>query len=843
MSVASATSPSPPPTRDVLRIVLFGMPAAGKTSLLGALGQAAQLQEHLLHGRLVDSSNGLAELQHRLYDDLPRRTAEEVVPYPVVFQPFSQEPSGAPEHEKLAGMLVDCDGRVANDLLLHGGDLDDRDSEGTLAHEILAADTLVLVIDASASPTDLDAAFEEFGRFLRLLEHGRGERSDVGGLPAFLVLTKCDLLAKPGDSLAEWIDQIEERKRAVGTRFRAFLDRQSKTDAPLHFGRIDLHLWATAVKRPALAGAPARPREPYGVAELFRQCLETAQIFRRRRWRSRRRLLWTTASIMTVVLLMSALTGALLLGRQPARQSQLSAEIEAYRLRDGRAAEIRLAGPKARLQKKINELAAFEYDAGFPDLPVNDQNYVRDRLQELRAYTAFSEKVRKTRPIADARTDQDLHDIEQRLHDAEVPSAFARDWTRTEAVQERDGKIRDLAAMRRAVDKVEDWYRTRQREGNRLWLFDGRKTSGANTPISWTSWLTDVASLIQDGQKPPFPTDDKVPGAGGVTDAAVLGFDRVAEARTQWEEVRHNLERVRDVSLALGVATDASRPAPLQIPSPPRFTVADAARRSEELRQAYPQFQKEFTLRGLPEAILGEVRAAARESYDHAIAAGREVVLQHLRDAAPGSDETPARWRALAGWLEHPSDLESWRVLVLVLSRLQEPTPEEPVPALAAFIQESQFKLEIERWTLELPDDLKLRPAGEVLIYHAATNPDGPALKLAPAGESQRDAQRHVSSYVFRAIGPSSLTYRPGESFAAALAMKDAENRDWVLSWVVGRSAVYQFEHVLREPLLHRKDQSLQDGKPEKEVIVTIAPATGVPRIPDLVPIVRLSDR
>jgi len=37
--------------RTALRIVLFGMPDAGKSSLLGALLQAGQTQEHLLDGR------------------------------------------------------------------------------------------------------------------------------------------------------------------------------------------------------------------------------------------------------------------------------------------------------------------------------------------------------------------------------------------------------------------------------------------------------------------------------------------------------------------------------------------------------------------------------------------------------------------------------------------------------------------------------------------------------------------------------------------------------------------------------------------------------------------------
>src|SRR5438105_3571958 len=76
------------PGGDALRLVLFGMPDAGKSSLLGALAEAAQTQEHLLNGHLTDPTKGLAELERRLYEDQPRETLEEVAPYPVVFEPF-----------------------------------------------------------------------------------------------------------------------------------------------------------------------------------------------------------------------------------------------------------------------------------------------------------------------------------------------------------------------------------------------------------------------------------------------------------------------------------------------------------------------------------------------------------------------------------------------------------------------------------------------------------------------------------------------------------------------------------------------------------------------------------
>src|SRR5438067_3218060 len=95
----SPTAPPPTVGRDALNIVLFGMPAAGKSSLLGALAQAAQAQEHLLNGRLTDLSHGLDELRRRVYDESPRRTAEEVVPYPVDFEPFSADGHTTPTNQ------------------------------------------------------------------------------------------------------------------------------------------------------------------------------------------------------------------------------------------------------------------------------------------------------------------------------------------------------------------------------------------------------------------------------------------------------------------------------------------------------------------------------------------------------------------------------------------------------------------------------------------------------------------------------------------------------------------------------------------------------------------------
>ena len=121
----SALSPSLPPPSPVdpaaLRLVLFGMPDAGKSSLLGALAQAAETQARALHGHLNDPAHGLDELRKKLYEDRQTETQQEIVPYSVRFSPYGQ-PS-------MPAVLYDCDGRAANELLTQKRSMENR--EGT----------------------------------------------------------------------------------------------------------------------------------------------------------------------------------------------------------------------------------------------------------------------------------------------------------------------------------------------------------------------------------------------------------------------------------------------------------------------------------------------------------------------------------------------------------------------------------------------------------------------------------------------------------------------------------------------------------------------------------------
>jgi GTPase SAR1 family protein len=382
MSQASPSAVSVLPRR-AYRIVLFGMPQAGKSSLLGALAQAAQTQENQLNAKLTDKAHGLTELQRRLYEDRPRETLEEVVPFVITLEPFTPE---APATEAI---LFDCDGRIANELLARKDALSGDLAKRALAQAILNADALLLTVDVSAEPAELKMAFAQFTRFLRTLERSRGQRTEIGGLPVYLVLTKCDLLAEATDSAAQWMDRIEERKREVYQRFQEFLAQQAAREQ-MAFGTIDLLVWATAVKRPALTDAPARPREPYGVAELFRQCLDSARAFRERRRQAGHRLLWVAGILAVAVSFMVLLALFFLSTRQESELVRFERDLQAFRASHSDGTAERLQEP---LDKSIRDLKAFKDNPLFAKMPTDQQQYVDDLLKEAVAYTQYTKAV------------------------------------------------------------------------------------------------------------------------------------------------------------------------------------------------------------------------------------------------------------------------------------------------------------------------------------------------------------------------------------------------------------------------------------------------------------------
>jgi hypothetical protein len=517
------------------------MPDAGKSSLLGALRQAGQTQEHLLNGHLTDSSSGLTELQHRLYEGAPRETLEEVVPYSVSFKPFRKMPATGSDGQ-IQATLVDCDGRVANELLARKRSLNSDPRGNSLAQAIVEADALILAIDASAPATQVNADFTEFARFLRLLEHQRGHRTEIGGQPVFLVLTKCDLLAKPGDSTADWIRHITDRQSEVEHRFRDFLASQTHSSpSPLPdsgrgkggevaktFGRIDLHPWATAVKRPALADSPPKPREPYGVAELFRQCLDVAGHFRERRQHSHHRLLWTVVGTVAVLLGLGIVAAFLILNRLEG-QSRLETRVEKFQLRDHERSP---AAWHVNLQSDLDELSQFMHDPGFEHLPDSKKEYLHARMNELTAYREYEKKLDQIGDPKDARNEDQLEQLRAKLHELIPPEEY--DWHLTEAYRRRDNWIQDVQDMNDAIARITKQYEELIQKGEAVL----RKQNEANLPKR-------AKEVLDFARTYPDPERDKsrpVKESARVTYGAVFNIASVDNLYSQWKNTRDKLE-------------------------------------------------------------------------------------------------------------------------------------------------------------------------------------------------------------------------------------------------------------------------------------------------------------
>jgi 50S ribosome-binding GTPase len=522
---ATTTLPAAPPSRGALRIVLFGMPDAGKSSLLGALAQAGQTQEHLLNGTLTDRSQGLIELQRRLYEDRPRETLEEVTSYPVALVP--RQAAGAARE----AVLVDCDGRVANELLSRRRTLGTSQADGALARAILEADTLVLVVDASASAEAIERDFGQFGRFLRLLEQNRGQRSEVGGLPVYLVLTKCDLLGRATDSNIAWMERIEERKREVDRRFKEFLAGQAD-QGPLPFGKIELHLWATAVKRPALKDAPAKPREPYGVAELFRQCLDSAVVFRQRQARATRRLSGILTAVFALAGGMLLLILYFLLSRPGSETTALENEIRTFRSAHDRPAELL----KEPVDDRLKQLQRFKSDADFKKLPTELQDYVVRKVNELEAYQRYNKEfLDKVRDPKFAKSLEELNQIEDSLKQTPLPSPYNEEWAQTRAAQRQRLWEQDIDVLRREVKTALATLTDLIRRSNRL----------SDESISLGAYRKLRDELLREDEKLPYRESERnrfLSGSSRLTYENVLQFDRVDALWREWKEAKQKIK-------------------------------------------------------------------------------------------------------------------------------------------------------------------------------------------------------------------------------------------------------------------------------------------------------------
>lgn len=813
------------------RVLLFGPPGTGKTSLLGALLRASVTQPKALGAAVADPSGRLDVIHDHIYGgrDL-EGTHTELVTYTLHLTPTTAEPV-PPEV-----VLMDCDGKAALGVLKHPDEI--GDARGTVARAVVQSDAIALLVDAAADDGELLAAFRDFTRFLDEIEEERALAHAVGGFPVFLVLTQCDRLAAPADTAARWTARVAARKRYVLNRFAEYLadaDPKAGVQSPyLPFGSVDLDVFAVAVRVPRLADAPHPADEPFGVAELFRECFAAAQAHRDRSEASDYRLMWTVRSVAATVGAMLLGLVAVLFFQPPPGDPGLATRVEAYRRQEPAEAAVRLAAKNIPPEKRA--LTAFRTDSAFPFLPEELQDFVTGRLKEIEDYREYRQKLSAAMTPAEARNLDELAKVEHQLTgELGLPLAYA--WGETEAGRLRDKWLTDVRLVREAEGRWHDWYRELIR----------RATLLAVAPSLAGDWRVDVAALFADAERLPFQLNEPLPGSPAVDQPrgepveyrVPHEFDRVYQARQDWRFARERLTHLRDLADVLGLTSGPNRPEPLldlPEPGPGVDSTTLAGVRWAALHRQYPNQADpaaDWELRNFPEPARSELGRRVQRSLATGVRHAQRLLLARM-GPNPAAKDDPANWKATAAALGEPMFRE-WGRLLHLLARLSDARAGDPVADLAAFLRADRFEFDIKGFELAIPADLRVRKVA----------PDGPLkLTLTPRGGPPvvrefrlppgDEGARRGSTWHYRFAPPADakFVYRPGDGLTAELPVRVGGD-SLRLVWDVGSTETFQFDRLFREPRLVRPGTP-----PDRAEGVRLTPVEGsvVPRVPVLLP-------
>src|SRR5262249_43037300 len=141
--------------------------------------------------------------------------------------------------------------------------------------------------------------FRQAARWLKALHEHRGQRADIADLPVYVVLSKSDQLVHKDDTPETWKKRLDEARKQYTDNFSKFLGEEVSG-----FGTLDLNVLTTALKPPVFGDKPLKSKEPLGVAELFRDCTESAADYQERRRRSQGRLQNVLVGLVSTIVLL-----------------------------------------------------------------------------------------------------------------------------------------------------------------------------------------------------------------------------------------------------------------------------------------------------------------------------------------------------------------------------------------------------------------------------------------------------------------------------------------------------------------------------------------------------------
>ena len=851
---------SPPLPADTPKVLLFGHSGAGKSSVLGALLKASETEGPTLRGEVLEPSGRLASIRDSIYrgGELSH-TDSELTSYTVRLRPWRT--GAVAVTDPLTVVIHDCSGKAAEHLIAHPDAIQDSRTAAPVARAVVLADAIMLMVDASSDEDELQEAFEEFDAFLTVIWQAKAGAREVGGFPVLLVLTHCDRLARPGDTLDEWEARVRRRADEAWTKFDRYLKDAEPDDdleSPfLPFGGIDLTVYAVAIRHPKLKDRPAPEDVPFGVAELFHDCFVAAAARRDRATASNRRLKWTVRLSMSLVSLL--FLGVMTMALFPPRSADpgLEERITGYR-RNEQEAAVRLSYPY--LSRNKEALAAFRDAPGFDAVAPELRSFVLSRLKEIEDYEDFRGKLLGSVAPGDTRTLEDLAAVEARLRgELGLPAAYS--WGATPAARLRDKWLADAAAIRAAearfgVGEADPSDPTRVRnkgyyqrlidEGNDLLI----------TPSLGGSWREKVNALLREGQQPPAPLDAPLAGSPAIdqprgqalTNFVPYSFQRVTALRRAWQGdvnpatgakitrgLADELVALRDLGDALGLTAGGDARPLLMVPEP--GAGIDPAKfpsqRLFELTTTYPPRQPgyaEWELRHFP-GPAKSLAARLDESFRNGAAHVRGLLRDRLGPDA-GAKDTPADWKALANTLGDPATpYPDWGRLLSTLARLRTPGAPDPVGTLAELLRRDSFDIDAKGFALLMPRRLRgvepVVPAGPLVVTVTPASGAPVVRELKPAGDERAGDER---VYHF-ATADGKLVYRPGDALRLELPVRSG-TEELKLVWDRSQSRTYQFDAAEREPRMVKGEAS----EPAPGVRLTPEGGSTWPRLPIMFP-------
>lgn len=758
-------------------MVFFGPPRSGKSRLLDAVAAVARTRsdDTVPLVPAVEPTGPQSVVRRRVAVDLP---GERVVTGDVEF--------------------IDCDGNAAQQLLADADLLRRAKARSQLAASVRSTDALVVVIDATWKPEQVDETFAQLDTFFKVLRDQRMADREVGGLPVFLVLGKADELALRGEAFADWQGRVTDELAKLEARFRDWFEDASGPF--LAFGSTELRVCATATTWPDVIGGLGEHTNGFGIDELHAAVMLAAREHQSRSVRSRKRLSWTAGIAVGLLAVMLFAMVFLSSTREPPAVDALSARVKRLQQTFGPPEE-RLSDE--RFDRNRRELKAAQESPVFDLLAPDLQQFVTKELRQFAEYEGYRRRFDPPQySPADVRTASERGEMEQSLDEAlKPPAEYEGDWARTEAVRLRDKWRADLKRLADAEREVHAWYTAQIARLSEL-------QTAAVPSEKWppATWRAAVAEAVSR-QPPHLPgeiidgsPDVPLPRGKPITWAAAYEYERAAAVADDWGRAAVRLADVRDLADAVGLTVNPQKPdAVLNLPRPgdANTSLGLAVERLAKLRDQFPRAverKAEWSLTSIPgplRDVLGQrLKSAAANGTDHV----RRLIAA---DPAAASGEW-AKLAAPGGLLTRPEVL-AWGELLRLLVGWAEPDrpDEDPVSALAEFVTTSEFKWEITGITLQVPNALRVNTPekassltvrvggpekGRAFTFTAGTPRVGPGTTTVQFSPDDRD-----------------LRYIPGQEFRAEVTLTD-KDESYTLRWDDARTPAFRFEAALGEP-------------------------------------------